>query len=51
VDNAVFTLGAFALSLPWIVVWEIFLMNLMLKYAMTLVSLPMIYIAHDSKNI
>ncbi len=44
VDNAVFTLGAFALSLPWITVGEIFLMNLLVKYGMTLVSLPLIYL-------
>jgi hypothetical protein len=31
--------------LPWPVVWEIFLINLIVKYAVTLVSLPLIYVA------
>jgi len=43
IDNAIFTLGAFALSLPWATVGQIFLMNLFVKYLMTLLSLPMIY--------
>lgn len=43
VDNAIFTLGAFALDLPWPVVGQIFLMNFIVKYAMTLISIPMIY--------
>ncbi len=45
IDNAVFSLGAFGWALPWGVVWEIFLFNLLVKYAMTLVSLPLIYLA------
>jgi uncharacterized integral membrane protein (TIGR00697 family) len=44
VDNAIFTLGAFAVSLPLTTVGQIFLMNLFVKYLMTLVSLPMIYL-------
>jgi uncharacterized integral membrane protein (TIGR00697 family) len=43
IDNAIFTLGAFAFSLPWATVGQIFLMNLLVKYLMTLLSLPMIY--------
>ncbi|MEA2007643.1 MAG: queuosine precursor transporter [Chloroflexota bacterium] len=44
VDNAIFAVGAFAGVLPWGVVWEIFLINLIVKYGMTLLSLPLIYI-------
>ncbi|MBW1650440.1 MAG: queuosine precursor transporter [Deltaproteobacteria bacterium] len=44
IDNAIFTLGAFAFVLDWSVVWQIFIMNLIVKYAMTLLSLPMIYL-------
>ncbi|HAY84279.1 MAG TPA: hypothetical protein DCY42_04955 [Chloroflexi bacterium] len=44
VDNLIFALGAFAFSLPWSVVWEIFLVNLLVKYGITLLSLPLIYV-------
>ena len=47
VDNAIFAVGAFAWALPWSVVWEIFLINLIVKYGMTLLSLPLIYITPD----
>jgi hypothetical protein len=44
VDNLIFSVGAFGWLLPWAVVGQIFLFNLLLKYGMTLVSLPMIYL-------
>lgn len=44
VDNAIFAVGAFGWALPWGVVWEIFIFNLIVKYIVTLVSLPMIYL-------
>lgn len=44
IDNLIFAVGAFAYNLPWSVVWEIFLINLIVKYGITLVSLPLIYI-------
>jgi uncharacterized integral membrane protein (TIGR00697 family) len=44
VDNAIFAIGAFGWSLPWAVVWQIFVFNLIVKYGVTLVSLPMIYL-------
>jgi uncharacterized integral membrane protein (TIGR00697 family) len=44
VDNAIFTLGAFALSLPWTTIGQIFMMNFFVKYLMTLASLPLIYL-------
>ncbi len=47
VDNILFAVGAFGFTLPWPVVWEIFVFNLLLKYGITLVSLPMIYLAPD----
>jgi uncharacterized integral membrane protein (TIGR00697 family) len=47
IDNGIFALGAFGGSLPWITVGEIFLFNLAIKYAMTLVSLPLIYITRN----
>jgi uncharacterized integral membrane protein (TIGR00697 family) len=55
-DTAIFALIAFAplpglqehfLTVPWIVVWEIFLFNVLLKFGVTLVSLPLIYLAPD----
>jgi hypothetical protein len=48
IDNIIFSVGAFGFTLPWTVVWEIFLFNLIVKYVVTLVSLPMIYIAPDT---
>lgn len=54
VDNLIFALGAFAPitllgieGLPWDVVWEIFLFNLIVKYGITLLSLPLIYTVPD----
>jgi uncharacterized integral membrane protein (TIGR00697 family) len=44
IDNAVFVLGAFAFTLPAASVWEIFVMNLLVKFGVTLISLPLIYI-------
>jgi len=44
IDNLAFSVGAFGWSLPWGVVWQIFLFNLLVKYAVTLVSLPLIYV-------
>ncbi len=48
IDNVIFAIGAFGWMLPWSVVWEIFLFNLVVKYAITLLSLPLIYIAPDN---
>jgi hypothetical protein len=49
-DNLIFTVGAFGWSLPWAVVWQIFLINLLVKYGMTLLSLPLIYIAPQDQD-
>ena len=48
VDNLIFAIGAFGGVLPWDVVWQIFLFNLLLKYAVTLVSMPLIYVTGDA---
>lgn len=54
VDNLIFAVGAFGalpflqdhfLTLPWNVVWQIFVFNLIVKYGMTLISLPLIYLS------
>jgi len=53
----IFAFGAFGalpglenhfLTLPWAVVWQIFTFNLIVKYLVTLLSLPMIYLAPDN---
>ena len=49
VDNLVFTIGAFGWLLPWDVVWEIFIFNLVVKYAITLLSLPLIYLSRQDR--
>lgn len=45
VDNLIFAVGAFGFTLPWSVVWDIFLINLLVKYGITLLSLPLIYVS------
>ncbi|MBO9394486.1 queuosine precursor transporter [Caldilinea sp.] len=47
IDNLIFAVGAFGGVLPWSVIGEIFLFNLVLKYAVTLVSMPLIYVTRD----
>lgn len=47
VDNLIFSVGAFGWLLPWATVGEIFLFNLAVKYGMTLLSLPLIYIVRE----
>jgi hypothetical protein len=44
VDSLIFSVGAFGGVLPWSVVGQIFFFNLMIKFGMTLVSLPLIYL-------
>ncbi len=46
-DTAVFSLGAFAFALSWGAVLDIFLMNFFVKFGITLLSLPLIYIGRD----
>jgi queuosine precursor transporter len=53
-DNAIFAVGAFGaipgledhfLTAPWQTVWEIFVFNLLVKFGVTLISMPLIYLA------
>ncbi len=55
-DNVIFAVGAFgalpglgdhALTLPWDVVWDIFVVNLTVKALVSAVSLPLIYVSPD----
>lgn len=50
VDSVLFSVGAFGWALPWVAVWQIFIFNMIVKYAVTLVSLPMIYLAPDRQS-
>jgi uncharacterized integral membrane protein (TIGR00697 family) len=56
IDNAIFAVGAFgalpfladhALTLPWSAVGDIFVVNLTVKAAVSVLSLPLIYVAPD----
>ena len=56
IDNIIFAVGAFGalpglqdhfLTLPWVVVWQIFVFNLLIKFAVTVVSMPLIYASPD----
>jgi hypothetical protein len=49
VDNLIFAVGAFAFTLPWGVVWEIFFFNLVVKGIVTLLSLPLIYLVKERR--
>lgn len=46
-DNLVFCVGAFGWALPWRTVGEIFLINLIVKGAVTLASIPLIWLARE----
>jgi uncharacterized integral membrane protein (TIGR00697 family) len=46
-DSLIFCWGAFGLLLPYGVVWSIFFANVMIKGAVTLVSLPAIYLVKE----
>ena len=50
IDNLIFSVGAFGWMLPWAVVGEIFIFNLLVKYAITLISLPLIYATPSDRN-
>lgn len=56
VDNLIFSVGAFAPiaalggGLPWDAVWGIFIVNLLVKYGVTLISLPLIYIVPEKSR-
>ncbi len=55
-DNAIFAVGAFgalpfladdAFTLPWSAVWDVFVVNLVIKSLVSVVSLPLIYLSPD----
>lgn len=47
VDSLIFCVGAFAFALPAETVIDIFIFNVILKYAVTVFSVPMIYLVKD----
>ncbi len=47
IDSALFTVIAFGWAIPWTAVWQIFIFNVIIKFTVTLVSLPLIYIYPD----
>jgi uncharacterized integral membrane protein (TIGR00697 family) len=48
-DNLIFTVGAFGWSLPWTTVWQIFAINLAVKFAVTVISIPWIYLVREGR--
>ena len=50
VDNAVFCLGAFGGLYDWHVIREIFVFNFIVKYAVSILSIPMIYIRFSGRK-
>lgn len=49
-DSIMFSVIAFAGILPWAVVWQIALTNVLVKFAMTLVSVPGIYLTPGERE-
>lgn len=47
VDSLIFSIGAFGWALSWSVVWQIFLFNLAVKYLVSLLSIPLIYLVPE----
>ena len=50
VDSLIFCWGAFGFSLPHDVVWSIFYANVIVKGAVTLISLPSIYLVKEKPD-
>jgi uncharacterized integral membrane protein (TIGR00697 family) len=50
VDSLIFCWGAFGFALPHDVVWSIFFSNVIVKGAVTIVSLPAIYLVKDQSK-
>ena len=50
IDSLIFCWGAFGLALPHSTVWSIFLANVIIKGAVTIVSLPAIYLVKENDN-
>ncbi len=47
IDSALFAVVAFGWAIPWTAVWQIIIFNVVIKFAVTLVSLPLIYVYPD----
>jgi len=47
VDNLVFVIGAFGWAMPWSSVWDIFVFNLVVKMAVMVISIPLIYLSRS----
>jgi len=50
IDSLIFCWGAFGLALPNLTVWSIFFANVIIKSAVTIVSLPAIYLVKENDN-
>lgn len=50
IDSLIFSVGAFGWKLPWSVVWQIFIFNLLIKYGVSLISIPLIYLVPERKK-
>lgn len=49
-DSLLFSTIAFAFTVPWTVVLEIFIFNSLIKMAVTVLSVPMIYLVKERKK-
>lgn len=49
IDSLIFSIGAFAGIVPWEVVWQIFTFNIVIKYVVSILSIPLIYTVPEPK--
>ena len=50
IDSLIFSVGAFGGVLPWDMVWQIFTFNLLVKFVVSIASIPLIYLVPDRVN-
>lgn len=50
IDSFIFSVGAFGGIVPWEVVWQIFTFNLVIKYVVSVLSIPLIYTVPESRD-
>jgi uncharacterized integral membrane protein (TIGR00697 family) len=50
IDSFIFSVGAFGGIVPWEIVWQIFTFNLIIKYVVSVLSIPLIYTVPESNH-
>ena len=50
IDTLIFSVAAFGWTLPWNVVWQIFTFNLLIKFAVSFMGIPLIYLVPSGRK-